>query len=297
MSSNAVCHSCANEVDDQNIACQGFCSAIFHPQCTNLPAALLAEAVKNKQLFWLCKSCSGLMSDMRMRRSVQTAYAAGQNQASGSQSHLFEQLKSDVLTEMKKELKQSFAALVNSNSLTPMSGQRNNGAGGKPWNGRQLFKNQQSRQNPPDPSTVATGIAASPSLGSIVANDSSTMFQLYLSRISRNVTVEQVSKLATDRLGCSDLEVTRLVGKGKDVSRMSFISFKIGMKKELKTKALARATWPAGLIVREFEDRTAGKFWDPSTDTPTTSADLLNSVTTTPLRPQTSPAGTDAMSE
>lgn len=78
---------------------------------------------------------------------------------------------------------------------------------------------------------------------------------------------------------------------------MSFISFKIEMRRELKTKALARATWPAGLIVREFEDRNSEKFWDPSIDTPTVSKDQLNSVITTPLRQQTSPAGAEAMSE
>ncbi|KAL1381013.1 hypothetical protein pipiens_013780 [Culex pipiens pipiens] len=124
-------------------------------------------------------------------------------------------------------------------------------------------------------------------------------FWLYLSRVSRNVTEAQIAKLAVDRLGVVDVKVKRLVAKGKDVSRMRFISFKVGVHVDLKHKALASATWPDGLVFREFEERNAEIFWEPSSavvnnqeNPPPPPSQPLTTPTTPSLPPESAPQST-----
>ena len=46
------------------------------------------------------------------------------------------------------------------------------------------------------------------------------------------------------------VDVVRLVPKGKDVTGMTFISFKIGLDPCMKDSALDLAAWPDGLQFR-----------------------------------------------
>lgn len=269
-----LCHACAEDVLDEYIPCQGFCNAVFHPNCSGVKPALLKEIASHRQIFWVCKSCTNLMVDLRHRRSIQCAYEAGQELSLSHHNRIVEQLKSELLTVLKAELSANFAKLVASNSLTPRSSSLNKG-GFRGSGSRRLFDNNPApplgpNPIPPKPVTgkpggpadvperiVAKGFGAP-------AGDDSPRFWLYLSRVSRNVTEEQITKLAIDRLGVSEIKAKRLVAKGKDVSRMRFISFKVGMNFDLKDKALESSTWPDGLLVREFEERSGEIFWEPT---------------------------------
>lgn len=94
-------------------------------------------------------------------------------------------------------------------------------------------------------------------------------FYLYLSRIAPEVSVEQVTALVKKRLDADDILVTRLVAKGRDVSTLSFVSFKVGMNPEHKIKALSTSTWPKGIVFREFSgDSSSGNFWRPKPSSP-----------------------------
>lgn len=227
------------------------------------------EVVSNSQLFWLCKSCASLMKDIRLRRSVRIAHDAGIDKVLGDHKQIVTQLKAEIIAEVKNELQANFKSLINSSSHTPMSSTRQQRLpGGAKFRARRLF----GEKVPPvhvdgqvanNPSTLATGAAASPSLGTFVAQKSTPKFWLYLSRVSRNVTVEQVAQLACSRLGTNDVEVYSLVAKGRDLQSLAFISFKIGLETQLKEKALTLSTWPAGLVIREFERRSNGVSWEP----------------------------------
>ncbi|KAL1378995.1 hypothetical protein pipiens_015226 [Culex pipiens pipiens] len=255
-----LCHACAEDVLDEYIPCQGFCNAVFHPDCSGVKPALLKEIASHRQIFWVCKSCTNLMVDLRHRRSIQCAYEAGQELSLSHHNRIVEQLKSELLTVLKAELSANFAKLVASNSLTPRSSSLNKG-GFRGSGSRRLFDNNPAP--PPGPNPIppkpVTGKPGGPTdvPERIVANgfgapagDDSPRFWLYLSRVSRNVTEEQITKLAIDRLGVSEIKAKRLVAKGKDVSRMRFISFKVGMNFDLKDKALESTTWPDGLLVQ-----------------------------------------------
>ena len=49
-------------------------------------------------------------------------------------------------------------------------------------------------------------------------------------------------------------DVIRLVPKEKDVSGLTFVSFKIGLNPGMKDLAIDPASWPSGLQFRQFMD-------------------------------------------
>lgn len=286
-----ICHSCAEDVHDEYVSCQGFCNAVFHLRCCGASPELLKEVTSHRQMFWLCKSCSHLMVDLRHRRSVQCAYEAGQELSLSHHNRIVEQLKTEILSELKAELKTNFEKLISSSSLTPSRGSGSVNLGSRRLFGTNVAPASGTKNGTPAPNVGTKSPTLRPE--GLVAGTEEPRFWLYLSRISRRVTEEQISKLATNRLGVTDLKVTRLVAKGRDVSRMKFISFKIGMHISLKTKALTQSLWPEGLVVREFEERSGEKFWEPAGAVdqiqPSTSAMNLNQHHDGPHRPWADP--------
>lgn len=260
---SSVCHACATDVTDDHIVCKGFCNAIFHTRCSGIALHILNDVVKNDQLFWLCKSCSSLMRDMRLRRTVRSAYEVGQEKLLGQHNDIVECLKSEVLTELKAEIKSNFTALINSSSLTPKTSNHQRTVQAAVRSRRLFGRNRDDNQRKTS-TKIGTGDSVSPSLGITAALTYNNKFWLYLSRIACNVTAEQIRSLAQQRLGTDEVEVVRLVAKGRDINTLSFISFKVGMKSDLKTKALCTSTWPKGILFREFNDnRSNENFWRP----------------------------------
>lgn len=256
-----TCHSCATDITDLHIICQGFCNAVFHPECCNIAAQSYEEVINNRQIFWLCKSCSNLMNDIRLRRTVHSAYESGQENVLSKHNEIVENLKCEILSELKKEIRTNFATLLNSKSLTPKSSKQPSTVINKSVR-RRIFEKQNSIQ-PAQPILCGTAESLSPSFQNFVVPPIKR-FWLYLSRISRDVTAEQVRKLVVDRLGTEDADVVRLVAAGRDINTMSFISFKVALNSEMKEKALSPSTWPKGILFREFKNsRSNDAFWQP----------------------------------
>lgn len=258
---SSVCHSCANELDQSvSIKCRGFCTAVFHPGCTGLSGDMLEEVIRNRQLFWLCKACSSLMHDIRFRKSVKMAHEVGSSKQLNEHSEILEALKTEVMAELKTEIRSNFAMLIGSNSLTPRTSTNRKGVGR-----RRLFG---IRKQPADPSKnllCGEGSGEIPGGVTVVKRDD-PKFWVYLSRISPDVTAEQVISMVKSRLATEDVVAFRLVPKDRDISTLSFVSFKVGMKQELRAKALTASTWPTGIYFREFEEkgRREQNFWKPS---------------------------------
>ncbi|XP_052565883.1 uncharacterized protein LOC120414626 [Culex pipiens pallens] len=277
-----ICHSCANDLVGEYVSCQGFCNAVFHPQCCGIPSESMKDVISHRQIFWLCKSCSNLMLDLRHRRSVQCAFEAGQELSLSHHNRIVEQLKTEIVTELRAELSSNFAKFISSNSLTPRSAGR--GVGGSVIPGNRRLFDINPRPVPGKATDAPPEVTSDtcPPPGEFAAANEGPRFWLYLSRVSRRVTEDQIVKLAIDRLRTTDILATRLVAKGRDVSKMKFISFKVGMHVSLKAKALSQSTWPEGLVVREFEDRSSENFWEPA-DGVNPSQSLQSAPTTLPL--------------
>lgn len=96
-------------------------------------------------------------------------------------------------------------------------------------------------------------------------------FWLYLSGLHPLITAEDIQKI-TSR--CLDLttpaDVVRLVPKEVDMTKLTFISFKVGLDPSLKELALDASTWPDGILFREFTDYSknqSGSNGNPLTNT------------------------------
>lgn len=95
------------------------------------------------------------------------------------------------------------------------------------------------------------------SIGSIVPTPAPPKFWLYLSGFQPRISPDDVQKIVARCLDISTpCDVTRLVPKGRDVSNMSFVSFKIGLDPSLQQRALLASTWLDGLVFREFVDQS-----------------------------------------
>lgn len=257
---SVICHACTNDVQEERITCRGFCSAVFHLKCCHLPSEMLDEIDRNRQLFWMCKSCAAIMSDVRHKKNVKAAYDAGLEKQLSGHTELLGKLKLEILEELKIEIRSNFTKLTNTTSTTPVSSRRS-GNRSRTIGSRRLFE---KKDNNLPPLMTATGDSPSPSLGRLTVPVSKDKFWLYLSRISRDVSAEQITELAKHRLSTEDVEVIRLVAKSKDIQTMSFVSFKVGVSTNLKAKALSSSTWPKGMLFREFVDnRKAENFWKP----------------------------------
>lgn len=260
-----VCCSCAGDIGEIQVECQGFCKGIFHPRCCGVAADVFEEVMRNNQLFWFCPSCATLMKDMRLRNTARAAYEVGQGHALNSHSDIMTNLKTEIMDELKAEIRNNFAKLINSSSCTPKSSKRV-GIDPRFTRSRRLFStaaNPVSKNQPP--LLLGTGSTPSPSIEIGTVPPNQPKFWLYLSRIAKDVSADQVCALAKKRLGTDDVQVVRLVAKGRDINTLSFVSFKIGMSLELKFKALSTSTWPKGVVYRECTNNNNREenFWRP----------------------------------
>jgi hypothetical protein len=81
---------------------------------------------------------------------------------------------------------------------------------------------------------------------------------IYASKFSNTTLPSEVSKFLSKKLDVSAdlLDCRLLVSPNKDVSRLNFVSFKIGVDLELFQKLLQPDIWPCGVMVREFTFRS-----------------------------------------
>ena len=94
-----------------------------------------------------------------------------------------------------------------------------------------------------------------PSIAATAPAPPEKKFWLYLSRLNPLITDDDVRNIVSRCLRTTDaFDVVRLVPKGKEVSGLTFVSFKIGLDPNLAGLALDPASWPVGLRFREFID-------------------------------------------
>ena len=93
------------------------------------------------------------------------------------------------------------------------------------------------------------------SISNITPKPDPPRFWLYLAGFNPLITNDDIKLIVSQCMGIPDLQpdVTRLVKKGADTSRLSFVSFKVGLDPEHESLAL-EDIWPEGISFREFED-------------------------------------------
>lgn len=219
-----------------------------------------------------------MMKNARFK-SAMTSTNAATLELKDSYQRVVEELKAEIKNSLIAELKQEIQGGFNKLSpavLSPLPRQFQFRARTTPKRTRDEDPLELVEQ--PTKMFCGTGQSGSSTLGeSAVRPDEK--FWVYLTKISPDVSESEVQNLANECLQTTDAVAKSLVPRGKPLSMLSFVSFKVGVQKDLKSKAMDPATWPQGIEFREFIDHGSNvrNFWKPTQrfDPGTTSSNHL----------------------
>lgn len=249
------------EVNDIEPICCGFCDAVFHisQQCCGFNHRANRDLFTQGKVMFICSECRTELNGRSIKRylaDTSKCPSAADTIASPDLSNQV-QLLAEAVDKLGKKVdglasKQPHPAGVRTNQLLTPSLR----AWPKPGAKR-------PRMEPYDPASLAAGRGTRAidftdlSIGSIVPAPTPAKFWLYLSGFQPLISPDDVQKIVSRCLDTNlPCDVIRLVPKGKDVSNMSFVSFKIGIEPSLKERALLASTWLDGLVFREFVDQS-----------------------------------------
>ncbi|XP_052871067.1 uncharacterized protein LOC128276649, partial [Anopheles cruzii] len=163
---------------------------------------------------------------------------------------LLGELKRDILTEMDRRLTLLTGPSHTSNHRDPAGDCVNPVGGNRTATYASALKEPTIRRSgensAPRPPPLAVGTAAKIAIGTVAAP--TPKLWLFLSRLATDVTEEQVSDMVSKSLDAKDVLVKRLLPKDRDLSTVSFLSFRVGVPLALRDKALDPSTWPNGVL-------------------------------------------------
>lgn len=246
------------------VVCGGFCKANFHFSCANITEALYKEVRDKPALFWMCKGCRDIMGSARFKNAMVSMNAAAK-EVNDVYQKLVEDLKTDIkdslIAELKHEIQGGFDKLSPA-VLSPLPRRFHFGNRSTPKRDR-----DEDALSTQQPSKIFRG-TAHPDNNAVSRPASRTddRFWVYLTKISPDVKEADVQHLVKECLLTDDVVAKPLVPKGRPLSTLTFVSFKVGVRQELKSKAMDPSTWPPEIEFREFVDHGSNvqHFWKPA---------------------------------
>lgn len=234
----------------ERVACRGFCGGSFHMNCAGVSRALLGYFTSHrKNLYWMCDKCAELFENSHFR-----AITSSPNEPSPLAS------LTQAIAELRTEIKQLASKPKVSTPSPTIDGWPSLGLARPAKRPRLLEHNHRS-----DEMCMVGSKTPRQDVVSVPTYSVSKKFWLYLSRIQPDVSDEAVLNMVKSNMNLTENpDVIRLVPKGKDVSSLTFISFKIGLDPTMQSLALDPTTWPEGIMFRRFEDYGIQKFRKPS---------------------------------
>lgn len=254
-----LCKECQLEVNDiEPIRC-GFCDAFFHisQQCCGFNHRANRDLFAQGKVMFICTECRSELKG----RSIKTFLENSLKSQTASPVVMDPNLSSQV--QLLAEVVDKLGKKVDALTSTPVGGGKTNKlltpslrAWPKPSIKRPRMEHLDSTSLTSDRGTRTIDLSDL-SVGSIMPAPTIPKFWLYLSGFQPLISPDDVQKIVTLCLELSSpCDVIRLVPKGKDVSNMSFVLFKIGLDPSLQQRALLASTWLDGLVFREFVDQS-----------------------------------------
>lgn len=247
--------------------CSGFCDQLFHFACCGItrPTYELISA----SALWLCAECRSTLNNRCLKDLL-----TGSEDITLSLKQELEEIKcrlaaiSDAIdvsaadTQSKlqqfgislSETKNNVAAVVNKTHATVCEVSN---VPPNPSKRRRVDDNTDR-----DFASVAQGTGDIDfdgiSAPMLIPAAPPALFWLYLSGFHPQVTTEDVEKIIGRCLPIDEpVRTNKLVPKDADISKLTFVSFKVGLPPMVKDAALLPATWPKGIRFREFEDHSS----------------------------------------
>lgn len=253
------CKECKLEVNDIEPVRCGFCDALFHisQQCCGFNHRANRDLFSQGKAMFICTDCRSELNGRSVKRYLEDNADSQTCPVVASSDNLSTQVQ--LLTDVVDKLSKKVDVLASGQA----SGSKTNKLltpSNRSWP-RLSAKRPRVEQYDSAALNVDRGTRtidlSDLSIGSIIPTPAPPKFWLYLSGFQPLISIEDVQKIVTR---CLDLsapgEVIRLVPKGKDVSNMSFVSFKIGLDPSIRERALLASTWLDGLVFREFVDQS-----------------------------------------
>lgn len=245
-----ACTSCKKVVSDSDrITCRGYCGNSFHFICVRVDYSLHeALGTHCRNVFWMCDDCADVFSNDHFRKITSRCSADNLPDEVALTS-----LKDDIAG--LKEMVNVLSAKVDSKPPVPVlnpSWQRilgSNPVGNSPKRKRE--DDELTRKVP----TIQGTKSACDAVKTVPPRED--LLWIYLSAFDPSTSDDDIATLT---INCMNLEsevkpkVVRLVPKDKDPATLSFVTFKVGVNKDLKDVALAKETWPENVYFREFEN-------------------------------------------
>ena len=257
------CGACSEEINELEPVRCGFCEAVFHiqPQCIGFNLRTCKDAFSKGAVMFICPPCKSELSGRSIRAYIADLNSPQPNQSDSSNGLALQLQQLSGLVEVLSKKVDNITSTPARNIVPGGSPLPAAASGSKNPLWPRLSGSVKRPRNEIVPPAVNRGTKQMSfdnlSLSSFMPAVPPPTFWLYLSGFHPLVTDDDVKTIVSRCLDSADvLNVTRLVPKGMDVSKMTFVSFKIGLDPALKPLALNAENWPAGLMFREFVDQS-----------------------------------------
>lgn len=253
------CYQCSAPIKSIDcLQCSGFCNQAVHLNCAGVKRPNMNFINEHKNALWFCDNCYDQLQNIKENPLNSTVNVT--SAISEAINGPIAELKCEI--QEIKELTKTLAG--NKLPTDPPALPRS-----RPWPSVKRPREPATRGTPksrPDAKLVGgtKSVEKNEKTVETVAKPAEK-FWLYLSRIARTVTEDDISELVKNCLQIDeDVEVRKLVRKDADLNQLAFISFKVGINKGLREIALDPSVWPKGIFFREFEHLSSARdFWGP----------------------------------
>lgn len=247
-----MCRRCRLEItsNDTSVTCSGFCEEITRYHCACVGIKVEESIVLDcPNVYWMCDFCRDLMDDLKFRSIIKSLECTEMKCVSEVECLKLEMAKmSTTLSRLVKTVESGCVPLLSES--TPISEDQN--------------ETTKSNVSLPLTSTKIMNGASNRPADIVQPDDIQRSFQLFVTNIANNVTEREISVLTSQVIGTSDeIKVKRLVPSWKDASTLDYVSFKIDMPFEFRTRALNVSNWPQGIRCREFKRFSCEAVWHP----------------------------------
>lgn len=245
-----ACTSCKKVVSDSDrITCRGYCGNSFHLICVKVDYSLHeALGTHSRNVFWMCDGCADVFSNEHFRKITSRCTVDNLPDDVSLKS-----LKDDIAG--LKEIVSVLSVKVDCKPRTPVlkpSWQNTLGCSPVPNTPKRKREDDQSTGKAPN----IRGTNSACDLVKTVPPQEELLW-IYLSAFDPSTSDDEIAALTINSMNLGPEvkpKVIRLVPKDKDPATLSFVTFKVGVSKDLKNVALAKETWPENVYFREFEN-------------------------------------------